>query len=324
MRSAGAHPQMHVWLTQAKSDLRILPLRMTIPAYRARSTSTKPLPRCVSLDGIVVAVLLALIGLGGLRAQNTWAKSPDAAPTVVLVHGAWFQASSWNVVAARLRDHEYPVVVPDIPMRTLAGDAASIARVLKRLDGPIVLVGHSYGGAVITNAAEGDVNVKALVYVAAVAPDRGESAIGLVSRVPGSLVPLSAIPVPHSRGDIGLDLYINPLLFRAVLAQDIPTRTAAAMATAQPPITLAAGMEPSAIPAWKTIPSWYMVASNDRAIPPTTQRFMAERANANTVEIDSSHATPISHPDAVTNLILAAARSTGRADNPKREIARAK
>jgi pimeloyl-ACP methyl ester carboxylesterase len=276
--------------------------------------STKALLRRGALDRAVVAVLLALMGLGGLSAQTTWANSPDVAPTVVLVHGAWYQASSWNVVAARLRDHGYPVIVPDIPMRTLADDATSIAHILTRVDGPIVLVGHSYGGAVITNAAEGDANVKALVYVAAVAPDRGESAIGLVSRAPGSRVPLSAIPVPlmQSRGDIGLDLYINPLLFRAVLAQDIPASTTAAMAATQRPITLAAGMEPSATPAWKTIPSWYMVTSNDRAIPPTTQRFMAERAKANTVEIDSSHTAPLSHPDAVTNLILAAARSTSQ------------
>jgi pimeloyl-ACP methyl ester carboxylesterase len=269
----------------------------------------------------VAAMLAAGTILAVTSAQTASARSTGAAPapTVVLVHGAWDQASSWTVVAARLRDHGYPVVVPDNPLRTLAGDTASIVGILTRVAGPIVLVGHSYGGTVITNAAEGNPNVKALVYIAAFAPDRGESTFGLDARVPGSLLPVALVPVPFMQagGEIGLDLYVNPLLFRAALAHDVPAPTAAAMAAAQRPVTLAALMgQQSATPTWKTIPSWYMVAGNDHAVPPATQRFMAQRARANTVEIDSSHAALVSHPDAVTNLILAAASTAGAPPPP--------
>jgi pimeloyl-ACP methyl ester carboxylesterase len=269
----------------------------------------------------VAAMLAAGTILAVTLAQTASARSTDAAaaPTVVLVHGAWEQASSWTVVAARLRDHGYPVVVPDNPLRTLAGDTASIVAILTRVAGPIVLVGHSYGGTVITNAAEGNPNVKALVYIAAFAPDRGESTFGLDARVPGSLLPVALVPVPFMQagGEIGLDLYVNPLLFRAALAHDVPAPTAAAMAAAQRPVTLAALMgQQSATPTWKTIPSWYMVAGNDHAVPPATQRFMAQRARANTVEIDSSHEALVSHPDAVTNLILAAASTAGAPPPP--------
>jgi pimeloyl-ACP methyl ester carboxylesterase len=274
----------------------------------------------------VAAVLAAGTILAVTLAQTASARSTDAAaaPTMVLVHGAWEQASSWTVVAARLRDHGYPVIVPDNPLRTLAGDTASIVAVLTRVAGPIVLVGHSYGGTVITNAAEDNPNVKALVYIAAFAPDRGESTFGLDARVPGSLLPVALVPVPFMQagGEIGLDLYVNPLVFRAALAHDVPAPTAAAMAAAQRPVTLAALMgQQSATPTWKTIPSWYMVAGNDHAVPPATQRFMAQRARANTVEIDSSHAALVSHPAAVTNLILAAASTAGAPPPPAVAVA---
>lgn len=271
---------------------------------------------------LVVAVVVASIGLSTVHWPIASAKASDAVtkPTVVLVHGAWDRASSWNPVAARLRDDGYRVVVPDNPLRTLAGDAAFIARVLARIDGPIVLVGHSYGGSVITNAAEGNLNVDAMVYVAAFAPDRGESAFGLGARIPGSLLPASLVPVPFigAHGETGVDLYINPLLFRAVLAHDLSPREAAAMAAAQRPVTLRALIEQSQAAAWKRIPSWYAVARNDRAIAPATQRFMARRARASTVEIASSHAALVAQPDAVTKLILDAARSDRQVPPPPR------
>jgi pimeloyl-ACP methyl ester carboxylesterase len=266
----------------------------------------------------VAATLAAGMILVVTPAQAASTASPGAAPTVVLVHGAWEQASSWTAVATRLRDRGYPVVVPDNPLRTLAGDAASIAGVLQRVAGPIVLVGHSYGGNVITDAADGNPNVKALVYIAGFAPDRGESAFALDARVPGSLLPVSLVPVAtmQSGGSIGLDLYVNPLLFRAALARDVPAATAAAMAATQRPVTLAALLGQTATPTWKTIPSWYLVTRNDRAIPAATQRFMAVRAGADTVEIDSSHAAAVAHPDAVTDLILAASGSVSAASSP--------
>jgi len=277
--------------------MRRLPVLRTVAAMSAAST--------------ILAVTPA-------QAASAEATGAAPAPTVVLVHGAWEQPSSWTAVAASLRRHGYPVVVPDNPLRTLSGDVASIAAVLKGVAGPIVLVGHSYGGSVITGAADGNPNVKALVYIAAFAPERGESALGLDLRVPGSLLPVAIVPVPFVQpgGSLGVDVTVNPLLFRAAFAQDVAPPTAAAMAAAQRPVTLAALMEQTATPTWKAIPSWYLVARADRAIPPATQRFMAARARASTVEIDSSHAAQVAHPDAVTDLILAAGGAAGAGAPP--------
>ena len=230
----------------------------------------------------------------------------------MLVHGAWADASSWDGVISRLQQDGYTVVAPATPLRSLLGDAAYIASVLKSIPGPIVLVGHSYGGAVITNAASGDPNVKALVYVDAFVPDSGETVLQLASMNPGSLLPSAITEVPYSQGPdgSGIDVYIDPTKFRAVFAADVPPRQAALMAVTQRPISLAALVQPSGPPAWKTIPSWYMVGLGDQAIPPATQEFMAARAGSHTVEIDASHASLVSRPEAVTELILSAIRST--------------
>jgi pimeloyl-ACP methyl ester carboxylesterase len=273
----------------------------------------------------VAATLAASTILVVTSAQTASAGAAGAAPapTIVLVHGAWEQPSSWTAVAARLREHGYPVIVPDNPLRTLSGDAASIAAVLRGVAGPIVLVGHSYGGSVITGAADGNPNVKALVYIAAFAPERGESALSLDLRVPGSLLPVAIVPAPFVQpgGGLGVDVTVNPLLFRAAFAQDVAAPTAAAMAAAQRPVTLAALMAQTATPTWRTIPSWFLVAREDRAIPPATQRFMAARARASTVEIDSSHAAQVAHPDAVTDLILAAGGAASADAPPSQAVA---
>jgi len=255
------------------------------------------------------AILLAplILGLTGgwspVRAQ-----APAPKPTIVLVHAAFDRPASWDDVAARLRADGYPVVVPDNPLRSLAGDAAAIRQALDRIAGPIVLVGHSYGGNVVTNAALGDPQVRALVYVAAFAPDAGESLLQLGTHDVGSLIPVSLLTVPFldARG-LGVDLYVNPLLYHSVFAADVPSATAHAMAHNQHPITLKAFTDPSGPPAWRTIPSWYLVARQDRAIPPATQRFMAQRAGSHTVEIDSSHAAPVSQPGTVADVIRSAA-----------------
>ena len=228
-------------------------------------------------------------------------------PTIVLVHGAWEQGSSWRLVAEQLRDRGYSVLAPEMALRTLAGDAAQIADVVKGMGRPAVLVGHSYGGAVISNVAAGP-NVAALVFIAAFAPDRGESILGLDARDLGSLVAASLVPVPFLVPAIGVDLFINRLLYRSVFAADVAEPAATEMAATQRPLTLAALSEPAAEPSWKTIASWYLVAANDLAIPPATERFMAARAKATTVEVASSHAAPVSHPDAVVDTILSAAR----------------
>jgi pimeloyl-ACP methyl ester carboxylesterase len=259
---------------------------------------------------VVVCCALGVLGLVPAFAR---AQAGGALPTVVLVHGAWDRPAGWNGVAPRLSEAGYPVVVPDNPLRTVWGDAAAISRVLQGVAGPIVLVGHSYGGFVITNAALNNPRVKALVYIAAFAPDQGETALGLIARSPGSLLPAALVATPFvgPGGKVGVNTIINPLLFSTVFAQDVPSRTAREMATHQRPATLASGSGKSGIAAWRSIPSWYMVARNDRTIPPAVERFMAQRAHATTVEIASSHAAPVAHPAEVADFILTAARAAG-------------
>ncbi len=237
------------------------------------------------------------------------ASAPQTKPTVVLVHGAFEDASGWSGVIERLQRLGYPVVAPANPLRGLAGDSAYLASFLKSIKGPVVLVGHSYGGAVISNAAVSDPHVKALVFIAALAPEKGESAADLTVRFPGSLVNASIYPVsfPLPGGRRGTDLYAKPDKFRELAAADVPARTAAVMAASQRPIAFAALAEKSRAAAWKRIPSWYLVATDDRALPPAAERFMAERAGSHTVEIRSSHVAMVSHPEAVTRLIRDAA-----------------
>jgi pimeloyl-ACP methyl ester carboxylesterase len=210
-------------------------------------------------------------------------------------------------VARRLQDQGYTVIAPANPLRGVQYDSAYLSSVLATITGPIVLVGHSYGGVLITNAATGNPNVKALVYVAAFAPDLGETVGQILAMNPGSQAAppnLTFRPYPG-----GVDTYITPSAFHSVFCADLPATTAAVMAATQRPIDAAALGEPSGAPAWKTIPSWYLVASNDQAIPPATERFMAKRAGATTVEIPSSHVAMISHPGVVTDLILDAAHA---------------
>jgi pimeloyl-ACP methyl ester carboxylesterase len=258
---------------------------------------------CAVIAGLAIALFACIPSGSGAQ--------PRPRPTIVLVHGAWDSASSWGAVAGRLRDRGYSVRIPTNPLRSLRGDAAAIAEALAHISGPIVLVGHSYGGAVITNAATGNPNVRALVYIAAFAPDTGETALGLIAGRPGSLLPAALVPHTYRAADggIGVDTLINPLLFRTVFAQDVPATQAAAMAAAQHPTALAAGLGPSGAPAWRHIPSWYLVAADDRVIPPATERFMAARAGAHTIEVRSSHAAHVSHPQETADLILAAAEA---------------
>jgi pimeloyl-ACP methyl ester carboxylesterase len=286
-----------------------------------RNSTTSP-----RLKRILLVALSAIIGVtlfAGLGASASPANSAAAAgaahhnnavkPTMVLIHGAFADASGWAGVITRLQDRGYSVIAPANPLRSVAGDAAYIASVLATIPGPIVLVGHSYGGEVITNAATGNPNVKALVYVAAFAPDQGETAGELATMFPGSaLTPDNLIlrPFPQPDGTTGTDAYINPTVFRSVFCADLPKTTAAVMAASQRPGSLSTLGEPSGVPAWKTIPSWYLVANQDRAIPPAAERFMAERMGAHTIQIDSSHVAMISHPGVVTRLILDADRAT--------------
>ena len=228
-------------------------------------------------------------------------------PTVVLVHGAWADASGWNAVSTELRQRGYTVIAPANLLRGVQTDSAYLRSVLTTIKGPIVLVGHSYGGMVITNAAVGDPQVKALVYIAAFAPTKGETAGAIEQLNPGTQATGSGLTVRPFPG--GKDVYITPSVFHRVFCADLSARQAADMAASQRPLALSAFSDPSGTPAWKTIPSWYMVANQDHAIPPVTERFMAKRMGATTVQVNSSHVAMISHPDAVTKLITRAAHA---------------
>jgi pimeloyl-ACP methyl ester carboxylesterase len=243
------------------------------------------------------------------------------APTIVLVHGAWADASSWKSVIQRLQGDNYAVVAPANPLRGLSQDSAYLAAYLETISGPIVLVGHSYGGSVISEAATNNPNVKALVYIAAFAPNAGESAQDLAAKFPGTHltddpsapVPtaLDAVPFTKSDGTTDVDLYLKAGKFRdAFFSDQVSVAEAAESAATQRPATIEVFGEPAGTPAWKTIPSWYMVAAEDRVIPPAVERFMAQRAHAHTVEINAPHAAPVTDPGAVADLVVRAAGAT--------------
>jgi pimeloyl-ACP methyl ester carboxylesterase len=230
----------------------------------------------------------------------------DAVPTVVLVHGAFADSSSWNGVIPRLQYQGYTVVAAANPLRGATSDAEYVASVLAGIPGPIVLVGHSYGGIVISNAATGNSNVKALVYVAAFAPEAGESAISLSGLYPGSTLGPTLAPNPLPDG--GTDLFIRPDVFWTQFAADVPEAEATLMSATQRPVTEAALSEGAGEPAWTTIPSWFVYAELDKNIPAAVEVFMADRAGAKAaVEIPgASHVVMISQPQAVTDVILQA------------------
>jgi pimeloyl-ACP methyl ester carboxylesterase len=254
---------------------------------------------------IALALFAALLSGCGKTPQRVSApQSAAGKPTIVIEHGAFADASGWDNVIGRLRRAGYTVVAPANPLRGVGSDAAYLKSVLATIQTPVVLVGHSYGGAVITNA--GAPNVKALVYVAAIAMDKGESQADIFKRFPGSrLGPATTIQRAFSGG---VDQYVKEEAFRDVFTADQPGAVAAKLAATQRPLTVAATTEESGPPAWRDRPSWYLVTKQDRAIPPAAQRFMAKRAHAHTVEVDSPHFVMLSHSDAVTELILDAAK----------------
>jgi pimeloyl-ACP methyl ester carboxylesterase len=231
-------------------------------------------------------------------------------PTIVLVHGAMADSSSWNGVIPLLSNDGYNVVAVADPLRSVAGDAASVASVIKSIDGPVVLVGHSYGGAVITNAADGSNNVRALVYVAAFAPEKGESAFALIGKFPGSELG-AALAKPVTLSDGGNDLRVDPAKFAGPFAADLPHDQVTLMAITQRPVTEAALKEASGPAAWKTIPSYFVYGAADKSIPPALHDFMAKRAQARDVVVvpGASHVVMLSHPQQVAAVIEEAAQA---------------
>lgn len=252
------------------------------------------------LAGWLVLGTLALAMPLAASARNT----PASKPTVVLVHGAFADSSSWNGVIKRLHDKGYTVIAAANELRSVNGDAAAVTSLVKSIHGPVVLVGHSYGGPVISEAATGQDNVKALVYVAAFAPEVGENAAELSGRFPGSSLG-SALAPPVELADGGKDLYIEQDKFHAQFAADVPAAQASLMAVGQRPVTDAALHEASTSAAWKSIPSWFIYGSADLNIPPAAQAFMAKRAHSRkTVVIKgASHVVMVSHPAEVAALI---------------------
>nr|WP_246598643.1 alpha/beta hydrolase [Nocardia tengchongensis] len=234
------------------------------------------------------------------------AHADTSRPTIVLVHGAFADTTSWDGVATALRSDGYRVMVPDNPLRGPANDAAAIEKVLDGIDGPVVLAGHSYGGAVITNVH--DTKVKAMVYIAAFAPQQGEPiAIAMDPfRFPGSQLQPPALALEPSNS--GLDGYVAPDAFNSVFAQDVSPATAATMVAHQHSIAVTALLEPSGPAAWATTPTWYLVSAADRVIPPAAERFFAQRMGAHTTEVDASHASLVSQPAVVAASIEQAAR----------------
>ncbi|MFD7438184.1 alpha/beta fold hydrolase [Streptomyces sp. NPDC059861] len=277
--------------------------------YRHSRLRRARTPLTVAATAAVATGLLATT-VGPASAAKTSPSKGDK-PTVVLVHGAFADSSSWNGVIKKLKEHGYPVVAAANPLRGVSIDAASVKDLLAGVDGPVVLVGHSYGGAVISNAAQGSDNVKALVYADAFLPDKGESANELVSKFEGSVIGkvLRPVPITNPDGSKDFDFYIDQSKFHKAFGADVPASTAALMAVTQRPGTGTALNEPSGEPAWKTIPSWALVGTNDQIIPRKLQLYMAKRANAHIKEIRSSHAVSVSHPDAVTRIIEKAART---------------
>jgi pimeloyl-ACP methyl ester carboxylesterase len=289
--------------------------------------------RPVRLRLIILPAVLAAAGLLFTAAQAgsahavtapavhgstaTWADGPR--PTIVLVHGAWADASSWDGVIARLQEEGFTAVAAPNTLRGLSSDSSYLADFLSSIQGPIVLVGHSYGGMVITNAATGNPNVKALVYVDAFIPAQGDTAFGLTAARPGSCVgsakAFGAVPYPGApAGDFDVYLKAGPDLpylgFARCFANDLPASEAAILAATQSPIAFSAGSAVSGVPAWHAIPSWDVIGTADHVIPPAEQLFMAQRAGAHVTKVDASHLSLISQPGAVSRVILAAARAT--------------
>lgn len=257
--------------------------------------------------GGALALVAALAASGSAMAADAAAK-----PTIVLVHGAFADSSSWNDVIAILERDGYRTVAAPNELRSIAGDAANVSAVVKSIAGQVVLVGHSFGGMVITGAANGNDNVKSLVYVAGFMPDAGESANGLVAKFPGSMINDVVAPVPLADG--GLDLYIRPDRFHDVFAADIPEARTQLMAVTQRPVTLADADGAAGEPAWKAVPSYVIYGVEDRIIPAALVRFMAERAGAvKTVGIEGApHALMLSYPAEVAAMIEEAAAAETR------------
>jgi len=264
----------------------------------------------VLISGIVFATTFAATGFSGManaqdnktlmQPQRIQGMSNTTNTNIVLVHGAWADGSGWNKVIPILTAAGHKVIAVQLPLHSLADDVATVKRAIDHIGGPVILVGHSYGGEVITNAGYNNPNVKGLVYIAAFAPDKGEGEFSFIN------------PAKFPKGllvtDSGGFIYLNPKLFRENFAQDVTPTEAEIMAIAQKPFNQSEITAKSGPPAWKQLPTWYQVSSNDKMIPPDTERMFAKRMNATTISLPASHSSYVSHPNEVAQLILNATK----------------
>lgn len=272
------------------------------------TTSETPLTRRSMLVVTAGAAAAAAVPLTAAPASAASSKADPQDVTIVLVHGAFADASSWSGVVQRLQRRGFRTVAVANPLRNLATDAAYVDAVVRAQPGPVVMVSHSYGGAVTTVAAAGNPAVKAIVYIAGFAPAVGESAAGLSALYPGSTLGDTLEVVPLPGGDV--DLTVAQALFPQQFAHDVRLRDARVMAATQRPVTGSALGSPTAAVAWQDIPSWFLVPTGDKNIPPAAQHFMATRAGGVVVEAaGASHAVLVSQPETVVALVRAAVRA---------------
>jgi pimeloyl-ACP methyl ester carboxylesterase len=260
---------------------------------------------CLTLTFVVSFVLISPSGLAS--AQNNTSMQPSGmkntatnSTNIILVHGAWVDGSSWSKVIPILEKAGHKVIAVQLALHSLPDDIATVKRAIDLVGGPVILVGHSYGGIVISNAAYNNPNVKGLVYIAALAPKEGQSL--------GNFVDLTKFPKGFLVFDKGGFVYINSTAFPGAVAQDVNATEADIAAIAQKPINQSIFAEKSGPPAWKQLPDWYIVSENDHALPPAVEHQFAKQMNATTISIPASHASFLSHPNDVAKIILDAAK----------------
>jgi len=282
-------------------------------------------PLLILLAGVLATAGLFIAGSHAGSASAATVRTAHASvtadasgtkPTIVLVHGAWADSGSWNAVTAILQHDGYTVYAPPNPLQGLVTDTASISDFLHSITGPVVLVGHSYGGEVITNAADGNSNVKALVYDDAYLPAQGEDLMDLTTAgscfyLPPAEQSTVFSPVTTPGAPSGTDVYVKQGVFPGCFANGLPASVGAVLAATQRPLATNALTDLSGVPAWKTIPSWDIIGMNDRVVTPAEQLFMAHRAGAHITEVNAPHLSMISDPGVVARVIIQAARATG-------------
>lgn len=265
---------------------------------------------CLTIVMITGLTLFAYFGIAYSQENKTLIEQQGVqsmssnGTNIILVHGGWADGSGWAKQIPILREAGHKVIAVQLPTHSLADDVETVKRAISHIGGPAILVGHSYGGEVITNAGYNNPNVTALVYIAAFAPDEGQSLSTFAdpSKFPKELFLL----------DSGGFIYLNPMIFRENFAQDVDPAEADLMAVVQKPFHQSIFVEKSGPPAWKQLPTWYQISESDRMIPPDVQHKFAEQMNASTISINASHASYVSHPDEIAELILDAAKSSNR------------